>query len=287
MSFKLVAKINIAILGALTLFCGCTTTSNGSKEVGFINSFSIKKSLEKQTLKLVKDKKTVPIATLKRQLARSKCKVQLESPKSSNQSLQDIYQNNKKSTLLVGALYKCGKCPNWHASVASGFFLTSDGIICTNYHVVDSSQGDTLVVMTSDGTVYPVEEVLAGHKGDDIAIIRIAGNGFTPLSIVDNTPVGSPACLISNPSNNYYAFTSGIISRYFKIYGKEKKLVDRMAITADFAGGSSGAAIFGEKGNVIGMVTATRSLTSGKKKNLQMVIKMCVPAKSILKIIGQ
>jgi S1-C subfamily serine protease len=60
-----------------------------------------------------------------------------------------------------------------------------------------------------------------------------------------------------------------------------------MTITADFAGGSSGAAVFGASGNVVGMVAATRSVTSGKEKNQQMVIKMCVPAKSILGVIEE
>ena len=64
-----------------------------------------------------------------------------------------------------------------------------------------------------------------------------------------------------------------------------------MSVTADFARGSSGAPIFDGLGNVVGMVASTISVyyddEDGRQKNLQMVLKNCVPARCILDLIDQ
>ena len=62
-----------------------------------------------------------------------------------------------------------------------------------------------------------------------------------------------------------------------------------MSVTADFAKGSSGAPILDLNGNVVGMVASTKSVyydeENGLQKDLQMVMKNCVPAKCILDLI--
>jgi V8-like Glu-specific endopeptidase len=63
-----------------------------------------------------------------------------------------------------------------------------------------------------------------------------------------------------------------------------------MAITADFARGSSGSPVFNECGNVAGVVCSTQSIyyreTRGRQTDLQMVFKQCVPAEQVLKLIA-
>ena len=65
----------------------------------------------------------------------------------------------------------------------------------------------------------------------------------------------------------------------------------RVSITADFAKGSSGAGIFNDAGNLTAIVTSTRSIYYSKDdwdaKNLQMVIKDCVPAESIRALVQE
>ena len=84
--------------------------------------------------------------------------------------------------------------------------------------------------------------------------------------------------------------THGMVSRYNMIMEtKHKKAGKRMTITADYAKGSSGAPVFNRKGQVVGVVSSTSSIyysvENGKKENLQMVVKNCIPVESIHELI--
>ena len=63
----------------------------------------------------------------------------------------------------------------------------------------------------------------------------------------------------------------------------------RMAITADYAKGSSGAPVLNSEGEVVGMVSATNSIyytrEKGQNQNLQMVVKLCIPVAAISKLL--
>ena len=104
----------------------------------------------------------------------------------------DIYQSAVKSVVMVGTLYKCDRCEDWHSGFASGFVIGSDGVVVTNYHVVEKAADvETLGVMTHDGKVYPVSSVLAADELQDIAVLKVAGKGLAVLPVKADAPVGS------------------------------------------------------------------------------------------------
>ncbi len=163
--------------------------------------------------------------------------------------------------------------------------LTADGVGATNYHVFEQDTAETMVVATRDGRVYPIKEMLAASRADDVAIFRIDAENLTPAPVRPDAPVGTPAWVISHPARRFYTFTDGMVSRYFQVR-HQGQAVPMMSITADYARGSSGAPVFDDGGNVIGLVARTESMYDSVEdrvqRNLQMVIKQCVPARSLL-----
>jgi S1-C subfamily serine protease len=145
--------------------------------------------------------------------------------------------------------------------------------------------------MTRDGKTYGVKEVLAANRADDVVILQLdmGGAKLKPLSLAPNTPIGTDVTVISHPNRRFYSLSAGVVSRYCRRRTK-RGTTNMVAITADFARGSSGGPVFDDRGNVAAMVASTSSVyytqTKGKQQNLQMVFKQCVPSASILKLVA-
>ena len=232
---------------------------------------------------------SVRLADLKRQLTQKHSKVVLGEIPIHSVSPSKLYDQISKSVLVMGRLYNCGKCSKWHTSIASAFAIGQDGIIVTNHHVLEKDEGEILGAMDAEGTVYEVEKVLAANQEDDLAILKLRDAKLIPMSVGKPANVGSDVWVISHPNRKLYTMTKGMVSRYQMILKNDQKPGRRMSITADYAKGSSGAPVFNRKGQVVGVVSSTSSIyysiEHGKKENLQMVVKNCIPVESIHELI--
>ncbi len=241
--------------------------------------------------RLISARKTTPMATLIDQLKRKSCRLPL--PQSSNTALsgEELYEQSKPSVLIIGAPYICDRCRKRHLATASGFMISDSGACVTNYHVVNEPNRETLIAMTDDGRVVPVQEVLAASRVNDLAILQVDLRGLRPVPLhVDDKP-GTPVYVLSHPSSRFYSLTEGIISRYFQVRRAQREETIMMSITADFAGGSSGAPVLNNRGAAVGVVMSTTTIqyhdSGGRTGGLQMVEKECIPAASVLKLIGR
>ena len=249
------------------------------------------RTLEREATKLITDKTFTPMADLVKQLSRKKAALKLPAV-AAVRTPGEVYTRSRDGVLVVAAVYKCDRCSRWHVSPASGFVISATGAFVTNYHVVKDKSKHTVVAMTHAGEVYPVKEVLAASESDDCAILQLdVGNAkLTPLPLSPDAPVGSAVNCLSHPNRRFYYFSRGIVSRYTQ-RGRAGKTATMMSITADFARGSSGAPVLNDRGAVVGLVSSTSSIyytvTKDKQENLQMVIKLCVPARSVLNLIGK
>ena len=275
----------------IPLLIGLLTTkglSDGNDQP--INDASIKVQFERKLGKLKDEKKTTETSLISSQL-KEQNKIHADLPKTTNKNLQssEIYKNRKDGVLCLGNIYKCDRCSNWHGNIAGGFIITKDGLAVTNYHVMKNSKAGAFGAMTIQGEIYSIEKIVASSEKNDLAIVKLKGSGFTPLPIAKSAPIGSEVTIISHPEGRFYTVSKGIISRYYKQRGGKEKGSPRLAITADFAKGSSGSPVFDTSGSVIGVVAATNSIyynkTEGVDRNLQMVIKSCIPSSSILKLL--
>ncbi|WP_163718217.1 S1 family peptidase [Mangrovibacterium lignilyticum] len=228
----------------------------------------------------------------------------LQAMKKKKLSPGQIYDRISESTVIVSSAGRCGElnergnlCKRIHTYPASGYIIDSKGIIVTNYHVANgyvtkknTTSRDALVVMLKDGTIFPVQEVLLADKSNDLAILKIDPTGVElpalPVATKD-AEIGDPVYIVSHPKGYFYAFSSGMVSdKFSEINAQRYRNV--MAISADFAAGSSGAAIIDQYGNVIGTVSYTKTLQhSDDETKTQMILKATIPSSALLKLIKE
>ena len=213
------------------------------------------------------------------------------------------YETRAQSVYLIGSVYKCPKCEQWHLGPnATAWCLTEDGLMITNYHVFEKATGDSWGVCGVNGKVYRVTEILAANKGTDLALFRVDAKGLAPLPLGDDAAVGEKVTILSHPDHRCYYQTSGEVARYAKGPRKGGQgAVCWMSVTAEFAKGSSGGPVMNADGAVVGMVSSTQSIYYGTpaKTNtggpsgqsnaptvrdpgpFQMVIRNCVPVSAM------
>jgi hypothetical protein len=133
----------------------------------------------------------------------------------------------------------------------TGFLVKPDGVILTNYHVIEN--GNVAIVKFSDGTILPVDGVLAADKDRDLAVIKIHGKTFRTLTLGDSDQiqVGEEVVAIGNPLGLELTVSNGILSGV-RVTKEEGKFLQ---ITAPISHGSSGGPLFNMFGEVVGINT--------------------------------
>ena len=272
-------------LPILTLVSLCCAPVWAAEEPGYIDDRALLQSLTRQVQQLQDAMKLTPIRLLREQLPRAECTLGLPMPPRQPLSPPEIYRRIQDSVLVHCHLYLCDKCKKLHVNISTCFPLTADGVCVANYHTFSQSNTVTMAVATRAGRVYPVTEVLAASKRDDIVIFRTAADKLAPLALA-TAEVGEPVVVLSHPSSHFFVLTQGVVARYCL-----DLFAPRMQITADYAVGSSGGPVLNACGAVVGMVAKTQDLYAetqhGQHDNLQMVVKLCVPASAIRKLIKE
>ncbi|MCX6923607.1 MAG: serine protease, partial [Verrucomicrobia bacterium] len=216
--------------------------------------------------------------------------LKLPAPSSRKLTPARLGQKIELAVAVVGVFYVCDNCSNTHLATASGFFLNESGALATCRHVLASyrKQGKGVVVMTRNGRLCPVREVLAVDPLHDLLVLQVEGRGFTPLPLANQALAGSPVLVVSHPENHFYMLTTGVVARY-GVEHRPQGLFHSLEITADFAKGSSGAPVCNEAGAVVGLVDNTESIyystDHDQQNNLQMVVRNCAPSQSLLDMV--
>ena len=147
-------------------------------------------------------------------------------------------------------------------SAGSGFFISADGYIVTNNHVVENAE--TIKVVMKDET--ELEAVVVGRdEGSDLAVIKVKGGRANfPFVNFENSAkprVGDWVIAVGNPFGLGGTATAGIISAYGRDIGET--FVDYIQIDAPINRGNSGGPTFDIYGRVIGVNTAIFSPSGG------------------------
>ena len=162
------------------------------------------------------------------------------------------------------------------AASGSGFVLTTDGYIVTNYHVIEDAVKDssvTVEVSFANGDKYSAT-VVGGEQDNDVAVLKIKADGLTPVTLGDSGKlvVGESVYAIGNPLGELtYSLSDGLVSALDRLIttsstnpstGKtETTTLNVLQTNCAINPGNSGGPLFDSYGNVVGIVSAkyTRS----------------------------
>lgn len=150
------------------------------------------------------------------------------------------------------------------ASSGSGFVITKDGYIVTNYHVIKGA--NNVQVTLNDGATYSAQ-VIGGDEDYDIAVIKVdpGEKELKPVVIgsSDNLAVGDDIIAIGNPLGELtFSMSEGIVSCLNREINVDGTPFNMIQITAAVNGGNSGGPLFNTYGEVVGIVSAKYSSTS-------------------------
>ncbi|THD52747.1 trypsin-like peptidase domain-containing protein, partial [Phenylobacterium sp.] len=125
----------------------------------------------------------------------------------------------------------------------SGFFITSDGYLVTNNHVVENA--DKITVHTTDDRTFTAR-LIGRDPATDIAVVKIEAHDLPFVSFEDRAKprVGDWVVAVGNPFNLGGSATAGIVSALGRKNLSESSYVDYMQIDAPINRGNSGGPTF-------------------------------------------
>ena len=145
------------------------------------------------------------------------------------------------------------------ASSGSGFIISENGYIITNYHVIE---GATTLTVIMDNEEEYAATVVGYDSSNDFALIKINATGLTPVKLGDSDDliVGDQVCAIGNPLGEMTnSLTVGYISVKDRDVTIDNSVINMLQTDTAINPGNSGGPLFNMKGEVIGITTAKYS----------------------------
>ena len=144
----------------------------------------------------------------------------------------------------------------------SGFFISADGYVVTNNHVVEGA--DKITVHTSDDRILKAR-LIGRDPATDIAVVKVEAHDQPFVSFEDRAKprVGDWVVAVGNPFNLGGSATAGIVSALGRKNVSGSNYVDFMQIDAPINSGNSGGLTFDLAGRVVGVNTAIYTPSGG------------------------
>lgn len=212
---------------------------------------------------------------------------------------REIAARAAQGYVRAGWLYHCAKCGRWHTTLAGGYAIAGN-VVATAFHVMQppigmkGGEGCPLVVRGND-EILPVTAVLTSDEKLDAILLRLSSNGLKPLALSGDVRVGDGVYCLSDPRGVRGYFSAGMVNRLYSINpgARGDARFQRLNVSADWAPGSSGAAVLDDCANVVGHVARIQSFLSNPQEGghdskgaaTMMVLHEAVPAKSVLEMI--
>jgi serine protease Do len=153
--------------------------------------------------------------------------------------------------------------PGYHdaKSLGSGFIISKDGYVMTNYHVV--KDGDEIIVRLSDHRELKAE-VIGVDPRSDVALLKVDATGLPVARIGESSDleVGEWVLAIGSPFGFDHSATAGIVSAKGRSLPREN-YVPFIQTDVAINPGNSGGPLFNQAGEVVGVNSQIYSRTGG------------------------
>ena len=173
------------------------------------------------------------------------------------------------------------------AGAGSGFIVSQDGYIVTNYHVID---GATAIKVTlNNGESYDAK-LVGGEELNDVAVLKIDGvSGLKPVVLGDSDDlvVGEQVCTIGNALGTLsFSLTSGYVSATGRsVTMSDGTVMNMIQTNCTINSGNSGGPLFDSYGRVVGITSAKLS-NNGDTRNAAIEgIGFAIPINDVLNIV--
>ena len=204
-------------------------------------------------------------------------------------SLSEIYAAYADSSVCISVT---GMATNgWYqqptAGAGSGFIISEDGYIVTNYHVIDGAT--SIKVTLNNGDSYDAK-LVGGEELNDVAVLKIDGvSGLKPVVLGDSDDlvVGEQVCTIGNALGTLsFSQTSGNVSSTGRsITMSDGTVMNNMIQTnCTINSGNSGGPLFDSYGRVVGITSAKLSNNGSSDASIE-GIGFAIPINDVIGIV--
>ena len=200
----------------------------------------------------------------------------------------EVYAKNVNST--VGIQTSITSTNLWgqqttSAASGSGFILTADGYIVTNYHVIQNA--NSVTVSTYGGASYNAK-IVGYDESNDLAVLKIEATGLSPvvLGSSEKLNVGDTVLAIGNPLGELtFSLTTGVVSALNReVTFSGGTVMDLLQTDCAINSGNSGGALFNLYGEVVGITNAKYSGSSSSGASIDN-IAFAIPIDSVRAIV--
>ncbi len=169
-------------------------------------------------------------------------------------SVEKLTADAKDSIVVIAYTGRDGK----QQGLGTGFVISEDGLIATNYHVIGEAR--PITVQLSDGSKHEATAVQASDRKLDLAIVKIdAKRKLKALPLGDSHAlrVGQPIVAIGHPQGLEYSVVAGVLSGTRDLEG-----VTMLQLAIPIEQGNSGGPVLDANGRVVGIVTMKSLVTA-------------------------
>ncbi|HLI11944.1 MAG TPA: serine protease [Alphaproteobacteria bacterium] len=140
-------------------------------------------------------------------------------------------------------------------SAGSGFFVTLDGAVVTNNHVIAGCKGAS--IETSRDKILPAA-IVAVDEFDDLALLdtKVQAPAAAKFRLTGTARPHAPVAIVGYPTHGLMPIVPDLISGHVRGYAGGGSSPSILAVDADVRHGNSGSPILDQSGSVIGVVRA-------------------------------